>query len=220
MTDRRQPAPARRWLSTAIAAVALGAFAAPPALADPPPWAPAYGYRDHKDGDYEYEHKHKKHHKKRWKKREHYESYDEIDRGFPSAIRLGRCDREKIGTLIGAATGGLLGANIGKGDGRLVAVGAGTLLGAIVGGALGRSMDAVDAGCVVQSLEYAPDGARVAWRNPNDGARYEVTPVETREVGDGAYCRTYETTVTIDGRTEIVRGRACREPDGRWRIVE
>ncbi len=81
-------------------------------------------------------------------------------------------------------------------------------------------MDAVDAGCVVQSLEYAPDGERVVWRNPNDGARYEVTPVETRDIGGGTYCRTYETTVTIDRRTEIVRGRACREPDGRWRIVE
>jgi len=202
-----------------MAAVALGAFSAPPVLADPPPWAPAYGYRDH-DDDWGHEYKKKKHHKKHGKTHKKYEAYDDFDRGFPSAIRLGRCDRERIGTVIGAATGGLLGANIGKGDGRLVAVGAGTLLGAIVGGALDRGMDQVDAHCVVQSLEYASDGERVVWRNPDDGARYEVTPVETRDMGGGAYCRTYETTVTIDGRTEIVRGRACREPDGRWRIVK
>ncbi|MFQ5785691.1 MAG: RT0821/Lpp0805 family surface protein [Alphaproteobacteria bacterium] len=206
------------WLSTAIAVVALGLFATPPAWADPPPWAPAYGYRDHHDdGEYSYK---KKHHKKHRKKRKQYEVHSENDGVIPPAIRLGRCDRERIGTVIGAAAGGLLGANVGKGDGRLVAVGAGTFLGAIVGGALGRSMDEVDAHCVAQSLEYASDGEPIVWRNPDDGARYEVTPIETRDMGGGTYCRRYETTFIIDGRTEIVRGRACREPDGRWRMVE
>jgi outer membrane lipoprotein SlyB len=46
-----------------------------------------------------------------------------------------------VGTLGGAAAGGLLGSLVGGGTGRLVAVGAGTLIGALAGGTVGHSVD-------------------------------------------------------------------------------
>jgi hypothetical protein len=35
----------------------------------------------------------------------------------------------------------------------------------------------------------------------------------------GLPCRTFRTTVVIDGRPETATGTACQEPDGTWRIV-
>jgi outer membrane lipoprotein SlyB len=47
-------------------------------------------------------------------------------------------DRLSAGTIIGAATGAWVGSNIGKGDGRIVAIAAGTLLGAVIGTDISR----------------------------------------------------------------------------------
>ena len=60
-----------------------------------------------------------------------------------SAIVLSGCitTNQQGGTLIGAATGGLLGSQIGSGTGRLVATGLGVLAGAMAGQAVGQHMD-------------------------------------------------------------------------------
>ncbi|GEM_PF-1387024 len=48
-------------------------------------------------------------------------------------------DNEIIGTLIGAAVGGFLGSNVGKGKGQLAATAVGTLLGAGIGNTMATS---------------------------------------------------------------------------------
>ncbi len=48
-------------------------------------------------------------------------------------------DQEVIGTLIGAAVGGFLGSNVGKGKGQLAATAVGTLLGAGIGNTMANS---------------------------------------------------------------------------------
>jgi surface antigen len=77
------------------------------------------------------------------------------------------------GTLLGAGAGGLVGAQFGKGTGKLAATGAGTLIGALIGGAAGRSLDKADAlyasQAGYQALEHQPAGTAVAWRNPDSG---------------------------------------------------
>jgi uncharacterized protein YcfJ len=45
------------------------------------------------------------------------------------------------GTLLGGASGALLGSQFGKGKGQLVSIAAGTLIGAMAGGAVGQNMD-------------------------------------------------------------------------------
>ena len=158
----------------------------------PPPWAPAYGYRRGHDDD------------------DHYVA-------VPVNVQTGSCNRELIGQIVGGATGGLVGSQIGDGTGRLVAVAAGTVIGMIVGGEIGRSMDRTDKLCVDQALETAPDGTKIHW---NDADRqYTVTPQNTRQNESGQYCREYQMETQVGGKAQQVYGKACRQPDGAWKIV-
>lgn len=188
----------RRFLG-AVAAVTLVVFAASvlpiaAAYADPPPWAPAHGWRA---------------------KNKHKQVYYPRP---PFDIGLGRCNRETLGAILGGVAGGAISASVAKGDHRTVAIVGGTLLGVLIGGAIGRSMDNVDQNCVGQVLEHAEDGQEVRWRAPN-GYDYEVAPRRTYTGASGEYCREYTTTAVIGGRAERTYGTACRAPDGSWRLV-
>jgi surface antigen len=196
-------------IGAAIAAIVAGT--APPVSADPPPWAPAYGYRAKHDDEHKEKYKHKR-------KRDNDD--DQYARAYvpPFDIGLGRCNRDVLGGLIGGASGGAIGSTIGKGDGRTAAIIGGAIIGIIVGGSIGRSMDAVDQNCVGQALEHAPDGSTIVWQNPQGGAQYQVVPTRTVQASDGRYCREYTTTAVVAGNTQRVYGRACRQPDGSWQI--
>jgi surface antigen len=127
------------------------------------------------------------------------------------------------GTLIGAAAGGLLGAQFGSGSGKLAAVAAGTLLGAWAGSEIGRSLDRADRLAMQQTTHSALETGRVhqtsTWRNPDSGHSGTVTPVKTYQTTQGQYCREYQQTVNIGGRTEQAYGTACRQPDGTWKVA-
>ena len=191
----------RRWGLGAVAAATLLVFVASlmpvgTAYADPPPWAPAHGWRaKHKD-------------------KGRYAHYQPV----PFDIGLGRCNRDLLGAVLGGVAGGVVGASVSKGDNRTVAIVGGTIIGAIIGGVIGRSMDRVDQNCVGQVLEHAEDGREVRWRAPN-GYDYEVVPRRTYTGGGGEYCREYTTTAVINGRADRVYGTACRNPDGSWRLI-
>jgi surface antigen len=81
-------------------------------------------------------------------------------------------------------------------------------------------MDQIDQACVGQVLEHAPNGAPVAWVDPDHKANYSVTPTDTYEDPGGRYCREYQTKATIGGKTQQLYGTACRQPDGSWEIVK
>ena len=131
--------------------------------------------------------------------------------------------REQTGTLLGAGTGALLGAQVGSGRGRLVAVAIGTLAGALVGQDIGRTLDRADQVAMQQNahyaLEYAPSHNSTQWRNPDSGNRGEITPIETYQTSTGQYCREYRQTVWIGGDQQQAYGTACRQPDGNWKII-
>ncbi len=126
------------------------------------------------------------------------------------------------GTLIGAGLGGLAGAQVGGGKGQLAAVAVGTLLGGFLGHEIGASLDRADqlaAERAAQQSFNAPIGQTVAWNNPDSGHYGQVTT--TRDGTDtrtGAYCREYQTTVTVGGKAESAYGTACRQPDGSWKV--
>ncbi len=140
---------------------------------------------------------------------------------------LGACEgagqKQMGGTLVGAAAGGLLGAQFGRGGGQLAAVAAGTLLGALLGSEVGKSLDKADqlhAQQAAGQAHTAPIGETVAWNNPESGHSGTVTPIrDGTNTQTGAYCREYQTTVTVGGKTEEAYGTACRQPDGSWKIV-
>lgn len=131
--------------------------------------------------------------------------------------------KEGIGTILGAAGGGLLGSQFGSGSGQLAATAAGTLLGALIGSNIGRTMDEVDRMRAHQALTQAtqaPIGATINWNNPRSGHYGSVTPVRDGVSSAGSYCREFQQTVTIDGQTERVYGTACRQPDGSWKLIQ
>jgi surface antigen len=121
-----------------------------------------------------------------------------------------------VGSLGGAAAGGLLGNQIGKSSGKTAATIIGVLGGALAGGYIGRSMDPVDQGCVTQSLEHAPAHQPVAWQNPNTGSSYWVTPTQDLRGPQGEPCREYVTDAVINGQQQQVKHLACERADGTW----
>lgn len=195
----------------AFIAVLISAALILPAFAEPPPWAPAWGWRA-------------KHHQ-----HERDEDEDEGRQVYvvprqpvyvsPYGASQGTCYREALGALIGAGTGAYVGSNVGKGGGRTAAIVGGGIIGAIVGGIIGRSMDQVDQHCVGQVLEYAETGHPVEWRNPDNGASYTVSPVKTYQESSGRYCREYTATARVAGRPQQTYGTACRQPDGSWQLA-
>jgi len=127
------------------------------------------------------------------------------------------------GAILGGIAGGLLGSQVGGGKGKLAATAAGALLGVFVGSEIGKSLDRADrlyaARTTQSSLETTPSGTTSTWSNPDSGHRGTVTPTRTYRSARGENCREYQQTVTIGGRQETAVGRACRQSDGSWRIV-
>src|SRR5690349_14709701 len=116
---------------------ALSLWPIPAAKADPPPWAPAHGWRaKHQGGDDE-----RGHHEHR-----HGEAVYEM----PYGLAEHTCYRDLLGAALGGAAGGLLGSQVGHGSGRTAATVGGVLIGILVGGSIGRAMDQVDQACVGQ----------------------------------------------------------------------
>ena len=116
--------------------------------------------------------------------------------------------------------GGLIAAAAGGGS---TGIAAGVIGGGLLGGLVGNLLDDRDrrlaAEAAQRALETAPSGRSVAWRNPDSGHAGTVMPVRTYQGAEGTYCREYQTTVTIEGNQERGYGTACRQPDGRWKIV-
>src|SRR6266516_5415422 len=98
-------------LSAAIAAFLMLSFVPVPAPADPPPWAPAHGWRKKNDPNYV------GYTGKKWDK-----DYGVIE---------GRCNSAAVGAVLGGAVGGVVGSRAANKEDRPVAIVVGTVLGAV-----------------------------------------------------------------------------------------
>ena len=193
---RLRPAAVRNALALGLLTALLAVWTVPVA-ADPPPWAPAHG----------------------WRAKQMYKQNRYADYAAPSGLDLGRCNRVVLGGMLGGATGAVLGSTVDKNDGRSAAIVGGAIIGVLVGGAIGQYMDSVDQNCVGQILEHTPDGRSIAWRNSDNDFAYQVTPKAAFQTGDGRTCRNYVTEVWIDDQQQQVFGTACRQPDGSWKVI-
>ena len=139
-----------------------------------------------------------------------------------AAALLAACEspptKETSGTAVGAVVGGLIGTQIGQGSGRTAAIIAGAVAGGLVGKSIGRNMDDTDRMKTAHALETAPVNTPTTWKNPDTGNQYTVVPTRTYASADGAPCREYTMDSTIDGRPEKVKGTACRQADGSWKV--
>jgi surface antigen len=143
------------------------------------------------------------------------QAYDQPSYNDRTSCDRGLFSGQNVGTVLGAAVGGLLGSQLGRGSGKTVATIAGVVGGGFLGNQVGAGMDRADQGCMAQTLDSAPPGRTVSWRNPDNGRDYHVTPRdEFRRHGER--CRTVESEAYIDGRREVVTNVACRRHDGTW----
>jgi len=141
----------------------------------------------------------------------------------------GCSDNVALGTVAGAAVGGVVGNQFGSGDGNTAATIGGVILGGIAGNAIARDgcrNDQADAYYYNTTYYDAFDardyGQRREWRNPHNGNYGYITP--TRNVRGDQYgyrqdCREFTQTVYYNGRPYEDTGVACRMNDGTWRIV-
>ncbi len=129
--------------------------------------------------------------------------------------------RQTAGTLIGAAAGGLAGAQFGSGSGQLAATALGVFLGGMAGSEIGRQMDENDRLRAQQAHQQALNtGQTVRWDNPNSGNHGAVVPTRTgTNAQTGQFCREFQTTIVVGGREEDAYGTACQQPDGSWKII-
>ena len=130
--------------------------------------------------------------------------------------------KEGAGGLLGATAGAIIGSNVGKGKGNVVAIAIGALAGAMFGQEIGRTLDRADRIAMGQNAQYSLEHTRsnesTSWNNPDSGNSGSLTPTRTYQASAGQYCREYRQTVVIGGREQEAYGTACRQPDGSWLI--
>lgn len=177
-----------------LALVSLGLLPVP-SSAEPPPWAPAHGWRKKNDPNYV------GYTGKKWER-----DYGVID---------GRCNSAAVGAVLGGMVGGAVGSRVASPQDRPVAVVVGTVLGAVIGAKVGQSIDEGDRGCMGHALELAGEKKTVAWTNKATGVTYRLTPTRNFKQG-GEACREFTTALSSGAKRESVKGVACRSGDGEW----
>ena len=89
-------------------------------------------------------------------------------------------------------------------------------------GSIGTTLDERDRqrayAAEVQALESGEPGIPVGWRGEGP-QRYGTVVPGVPYQARGARCRDYSHSIYIDGRPQIARGTACRNPDGSWAPV-
>jgi surface antigen len=124
--------------------------------------------------------------------------------------------RTTSGAAVGALAGGTIGALTGGRTGDIIG---GAILGGIVGGVIGNALDEEDRrrayAAELEALENARAGTPHRWqgRSGNYGV---IQPGQAYSRGAYQQCRDYTHTIYINGRPEVGRGTACRNPDGTW----
>lgn len=185
-------------LAPAIAALIVLSLVPFPSPADPPPWAPAHGWRKKHDP--------------------HYTGYTGKKWDKDYGVIAGRCNSQAVGAVLGGVVGGAVGSQVGRGDARTVAIIAGTAIGTIIGAKIGRDIDAADRGCMGHALELAGERRTVVWTNAATGVAYRLTPTANLQRDDQP-CRQFTTELRSGKKKETVQGVACRRGDGVWELT-
>jgi surface antigen len=140
------------------------------------------------------------------------------------AMSGGSINKQDIGTVAGAIGGGVIGSTMGKGAGRTATTIGGALIGGMIGSSIGQSLDNADRAAynstTQRALETSQPGQSLPWSNPKSGNSGTVTPSNYYQNADGQYCREYTQTIMVGGQKEEGYGKACRQQDGSWKIIQ
>jgi len=141
--------------------------------------------------------------------------------GSPGVVRAS--DESALGTGIGAALGGLLGSQVGRGSGQLLSTGIGITVGGIIGNNVGHQLEED------RRPSYRGYGPNYDQSTVFYYPTYQYTPNYVAppappptyiDQNEGTYCRPYSQEIRIDGKIMESYGTACLQPDGTWRIVQ
>ena len=128
---------------------------------------------------------------------------------------------DPAGVLVGALIGGLLGNA--AGNGRTGATLAGVIVGGTVGAVLTSNLDCEDRSYAYKTyydgFNSGRPGSRYDWRNPSNGHYGNLRIVSYANDSYGFRCASFRQTIYAQGRPQLARGKACRQPDGTWAIV-
>ena len=100
-------------------------------------------------------------------------------------------------------------------EGAIIGVGAGGVVGGVIGNALDEEDRRRAYAAEMQALEYGGPGAPVSWEGER-GSRGTIVPGPYHARGQYQRCRDYSHTIYVQGKPEVARGVACRNPDGTW----
>lgn len=143
--------------------------------------------------------------------------------GLLAACSNDQGPKQTGGAILGGIGGAVVGSQFGGGTGRIAMTALGTMLGAYAGSEVGKSLDKADqaaAGKAEARAHTAPIGQQISWSNPDSGHSGSYTPTRDGYDQSGNYCREYQTSVNIDGKSEQAFGTACRQADGTWKVVK
>lgn len=153
-----------------------------------------------------------------------------LSAGFLAAgLLLSGCANDQqasqlLGKGIGAIAGAMIGTEVGSGRGNDAAIALGALLGAFVGGQVGKRLSeedwAIAGNTQQQTLESAPSGSPRSWKNPDTGSGGEVIAEPAFKGETAAVCRRFSHTISAEGGDDTLKGVACRQADGTWKVIE
>jgi surface antigen/Ni/Co efflux regulator RcnB len=131
---------------------------------------------------------------------------------------------DPAGIIIGAVLGGLLGNAAGGRSDQTAGTVAGVFAGGAIGAALTSNLDCDDRAYAYQTYSDGFNSGRTnvtyQWRNPKNNRRGEFMVRDYYDDPDGFRCAEYTQKIFTDGRPGEASGRACRQPDGSWAMID
>lgn len=137
-------------------------------------------------------------------------------------VAAGCRSKQQTGTVVGGLGGAAIGHALGGG---FWGTAAGALIGGLLGSQVGKSLDREDVrradAASQRAMEQNRAGQSSAWSNPDTGASGTVTPTSNAyaDSSTGAVCRDFQQTVSAGGGSQSGTGRACKQPDGSWKVM-
>jgi surface antigen len=143
--------------------------------------------------------------------------------GCADATRSGLGPTDSLGTFFGTITGSTAGSQPTRGDAFApTTTASNSAIGALIGNRIGAALDDEDRArayeAQIAALETGSPGAPTGWRNAESGRHGTIVPGPAYQ-RNTMTCRQYTHTVYIDGKPQVARGTACRNPDGTWTAI-
>ncbi len=152
--------------------------------------------------------------------------------------QYGNTNYEGGATLGGAATGAFIGSRFGSGGASFIGGAIGALAGGAIGNQIGKRMDANARQAMNRNALYALNNGKIGqnygWKTNNANGSFIIT--KEYEDDDNSknvfydlnkniptspilYCREFTQKINIGGKIETGYGKACRQTNGDWKIV-